>query len=241
MGSYNGKWVASYNGMLVRELKAELEGRKLSTVGVRTKLVKSLAGDDESGYNLLTVRELKIRMEEQGLDILGNKKVLKNRMKSALINRGYKFLPTNDLRQLCSEKGLVTTGHKSTLVTRLSNVVHLGRETYTKPELYTRPNNIVTPQVGNGGAPISAAPAVVPIVMALVGVFIVLGCIGIMEDIENDEDEYSSSSSSSSGGSSTPCEQLKDVWCYSYSLDMCVYHDSSNNIVYYQEANWYGC
>ena len=241
MGSYNGKWIASYNGMLVREFKAELGGRKLSTVGVRSRLIKRLVEDDESGYNLLTVRELKIRMEEQGLDISGNKKVLKNRMKSTLINRGYKFLPTNDLRQLCSEKGLVTTGHKSTLVTRLSNVEHLGQASYTKPRSYTKSNNFVTPQVGNGGEPISAAPAVVPIVMALVGVFIVLGCIGIMEDIENDEDEYSSSSSSSSGGSSTPCEQLKDVWCYSYSLDMCVYHDSSSNIVYYQEANWYGC
>ena len=243
MGSYNGLAVpelktspslGSYNGMLVRELKSELEKRKLSTVGVRSRLIERLKGDDDSGYNLLTVSELKIKMKEEGLDVSGNKKILKTRMKSTLLNRGYKFLPMNDLRQLCSEKGLVAKGTKSTLVTRLSNVVHLGRESYTKPELYTKSNNFATPQVGNGGAPM-----VVPIVVGLVGVFLVLGCISMLDTEE--EDSYSSSSSSSSGGSSTPCEQLKDVWCYSYSLDMCVYHDSSSNIVYYQEANWYGC
>ena len=83
------------------------------------------------------------------------------------------------------------------------------------------------------------APVVMTIIGSVIAIALVMGCIGLMDTEE--EDDYYSSSSSSGSSSSTPCEQLKDVWCYSYSLDMCVYHDSSSNVVYYQEANWYGC
>ena len=251
MGSHNGLTVpelktspslGSYNGMLVRELKSELEKRKLFTVGVRFKLIERLKGDDEFGYNLLTVPELKIKMKEQGLDVSGNKKVLKTRMKSTLLNRGYKFLPTNDLRQLCSERGLWTNptyAGKKSMVTRLSKA-DAAKVTTVSSGSSHNPYSGVTSSTSYAQSPSGdSTPVVMTVIGGVIAFMLVLGCISMLDTEE--EDSYSSSSSSSSGGSSTPCEQLKDVWCYSYSLDMCVYHDSSSNIVYYQEANWYGC
>ena len=228
----------NYDKMLVRELKTELEKRKIPVFGTRRTLVKKLKGDDQTGYGLLTVPELKIKMTAEGiLDVSGDKSTLKSRMRSKLANRGYQFLPTDDLHLLCRERGLNhSDGLRSKLIKKLvkSDTPKVSQVSSINPYSGLSSSSTYSQSPSQDGAPV-----VMTIIGSVIAIALVMGCIGLMDTEE--EDDYYSGSSSSGSSSSTPCEQLKDVWCYSYSLDMCVYHDSSSNVVYYQEANWYGC
>ena len=238
----------NYDKMLVRELKAELEKRKIPVFGTRRSLVQKLKRDDRVGYGMLTVPELKIRMTAEGiLDVSGDKSTLKSRMRAKLISRGYEFLPVNDLRQLCRERGLNlpkknSTGQKTNLIGKLVNAdtQAFSVDNFQKSSKNSSYSNISSGNTYSHGPSQDGSPVVMTIIGSVIAIALVMGCIGLM-DTEEEDDYYSSSGGSSSTYTSTPCEELRDVWCYSYSLDMCIYHDSSSGVLYYQEAKWYGC
>ena len=212
----------NYDKMLVRELKAELEKRKIPVFGTRRSLVQKLKRDDRVGYGMLTVPELKIRMTAEGiLDVSGDKSTLKSRMRAKLISRGYEFLPVNDLRQLCRERGL------------------------NLPKKNSSYSNISSGNTYSQGPSQDGSPVVMTIIGSVIAIALVMGCIGLM-DTEEEDDYYSSSSSSgsSSGGSwNNDCfgGDAENRWCADVELDLCVYHDTSSGNWYYQELHWYGC
>ena len=231
---------SDYGKMLVRELKAELTKRKITVFGTRRTLVEKLKKDDETGYGLLTVPELKIRMtSEHILDVFGDKSTLKSRMRSKLMNRGYQFLPTDELHNLCQERGLNhSDGLRSKLIKKLvkSDTVKVPKVSSSNPY-----SGITSRTSYSPSSSVDSSPVVMTVIGSVIAFMLLLGCIGMM-DTEEEEDSYSSSSGgSSSTYTPTPCEELRDVWCYSYSLDMCIYNDSSSGTLYYQEAHWYGC
>ena len=232
----------NYDKMLVRELKGELEKRKIPIFGTRKTLVNKLKGDDQTGYGLLTVPELNIRMTAEGiLDVSGDKSTLKSRMRSKLANSGsYVDLPTDDLHQLCQERGL---NHKY-VESRSKLIGNLMKSDIVEVPKVPSSNSYsgITNRTSYSPSPSTdSSPVVMTVIGSVIAFMLLLGCIDMM-DTEEEEDSYSSSSGgSSSTYTSTPCEELRDVWCYSYSLDMCIYNDSSSGTLYYQEAHWYGC
>ena len=93
----------------------------------------------------------------------------------------------------------------------------------------------------------SASYWVLTAIVFLIPAVLIMGCIGALEGDDYEEDSsYSSSSSSPSSSSSQSGDYCAnggadDRWCYSHSLNLCVYYSTSSQTLYYKEAAWYGC
>ena len=233
-----------YSSMIVSELRSELALRDLPSYGSKKSLIQRLKDDDRFGYKLLTVPELKARMKIEGVkDLSGNKNDLVSRMKSHLSTKGYNFLPIADLRQICIDKNLPvrelsdSDGPYQGAIDEKAQLI----------KTLTRPKNInVNPSTSNANSSMYSSvptddwdPSATSVIFGGIAGFVLLMLMifAFVDDEEDYEDTYDSSSSYSS----TPCEELRDIWCYSYSLDMCIYTDSGSGRIYTQEAKWYGC